>query len=85
MNRIYLYTTEACTLCEEAGDMLLPLAHEAGLILDYVEISDSDQLVEDYGLRIPVVGREGVEEELGWPFSREQLSAFIKTTQAMLA
>ena len=74
-----LYTTLGCHLCEEAAAMLGRLA-AAGLPVEVeaVDIAGSEQLLADYGVRIPVVagGRKG--GELAWPFSLEELRAFLE-------
>lgn len=69
--RFTLYGTSACHLCELAEEMLLPLG------LDYakVDISDTDALMERYGVLIPVL-RHPDGRELNWPFSPAQLLEF---------
>jgi len=74
--RVTLYGTSACHLCEVA-EQLLQLLCEArpGLEVIQVDIAESDELVERYGERIPVLGGpQG--RELDWPFTPEQLWAF---------
>lgn len=75
--RLTLYGTEACHLCELAEE-LLQAALAAGLpaAYDKVDISQSDRLFERYGIRIPVV-RRGDGAELGWPFDPQQLRRFL--------
>lgn len=71
-----LYGTSACHLCELAEEMITALhgtACEVSVVK--VDISDSDELMARYGVRIPVL-RHPNGRELGWPFSVEQLSAF---------
>lgn len=79
MRRINLYTTVGCHLCEEAL-ALLRAAQRSGIDLDIceVEISDSESLMQTYGIRIPVIRVDGREEELGWPFDYEKMIAFIE-------
>ncbi len=48
------------------------------LLIQTVEISDSEDLIETYGVRIPVLKLEGTEQELGWPFTQEELLAFLR-------
>jgi hypothetical protein len=47
------------------------------LELAEIEISDSEQLIEKYGIRIPVVKVVSSGEELGWPFNQMALSDFF--------
>ena len=77
MNRFKLYGTSACHLCDVAAAMLEGLA-EQGICPGYdkIDISDSDDLFQRYGLAIPVL-RSPAGEELNWPFDVEQLRSFI--------
>lgn len=72
-----LYGTSACHLCEQA-EALLQQATRGGLAVDFikVDISDSEDLMTRYGLRIPVLKRRD-GEELGWPFAAPELAAFL--------
>lgn len=84
MNTLILYTTSGCHLCEEAeallGPVLAYIEQETGQSVSVreQEISESEALVEVYGLRIPVVQMEGSSQELGWPFDQAQAYAFIQ-------
>jgi len=72
-----LYGTSGCHLCEIAQDMLKALRISVGGF-DFVEvdISESDDLFERYGVTIPVLQHpEG--RELKWPFSAQQLRDFL--------
>ena len=75
---LILYSTPACHLCEHAHALIAP--HLAGLniALETVDISESDSLIEQYGIRIPVVKFADSSQELGWPFSEEQFLAFCR-------
>ena len=83
MKTLILYTTSGCHLCEEAAVLLEPvlayIKQEVGqdIRLREQEISESEALVEVYGVRIPVVQIEGVSRELGWPFDQAQAYQFI--------
>ena len=70
-------TTLGCHLCEDAL-VLLEEARKQDLLqeIEAIEIADQDQLVERYGIRIPVVIKED-QAELGWPFTFEQLRTFL--------
>ena len=71
-----LFSTPGCHLCEIAESHLLPLI-EHGLMVELVDISESARLVDAYGLRIPVLRRVDSGAELDWPFSTEQVVAFL--------
>ncbi len=70
---LILYGTSACHLCEQAADML----DEVGARYSECDISESDALFERYGLTIPVL-RKASGEELNWPFTRDELEAFVR-------
>lgn len=80
--RIRLYTTAGCHLCESAL-ALLRRAQSDGLDLQIceVEIADSECLVENYGVRIPVVARDDATGELGWPFDYDDLLHYMRTSE----
>ncbi len=86
MKDLLLYTTLGCHLCEDAKAIIWPQLQAHGFRLVEVEISDSDQQLQTYGLRIPVVARElsastdagsGLVRELDWPFTAEQLAELL--------
>lgn len=74
-------TTEGCHLCEQAWtmiDYLLENDPEVSQLYKFnkVEISDEEELVELFGIRIPVlVSSKG---ELGWPFEFEEMVTWLK-------
>lgn len=77
MNRLLLYTTSGCHLCETAEQLMMPALTARGYQLERVEISESDELMARYGTRIPVIRRPERQDELGWPFSEEAFLAYI--------
>ncbi len=81
--RLNLYTTLGCHLCEDAL-ALLHRARSEGFEFQIieVEISDSDTLMERYGIRIPVIRFDDEERELGWPFQFEDLVTFITNPES---
>ena len=65
-----LYTTSGCHLCEHAEAIL----EQGGHACQAVDIADDLSLMEQYGVRIPVV-KDASGRELGWPFDGTQLEA----------
>lgn len=51
-----LFGTLGCHLCELAEAEVMPLV-DHGLLVELVDIADSETLYEAYGLRIPVLRR----------------------------
>jgi len=77
---IYFFTTSGCHLCEQAYQMLdyfIKNDAEVAVKIDIkvTEIADNDQLVEQYGIRIPVL--KNSTSELGWPFELEELRLWL--------
>ncbi len=74
---LILYTTLGCHLCEHAKDRLWPVLSSRGWGLEEVDIADSDELMERYGVRIPVVAQADSGAELDWPFEQHQLEQWL--------
>ncbi|MFJ7885331.1 glutaredoxin family protein [Pseudomonas sp. NPDC096917] len=72
-----LFGTLGCHLCELAEDVVMPLVLDCGLMVELVDIADSEQTLEAYGLRIPVLRRGDTGQELDWPFDTEQVANFL--------
>lgn len=80
--KILFYTTVGCHLCEQAAQHVSEVrADFEGLDIVEIDIADSDELVELYGIRIPVIKLEGQDEDLGWPFDVAQLQSYLATTR----
>lgn len=75
MRTLTLLTTEHCTLCEQALDLLLRAPHLTGWELRVVDIADDDGLIARYGERIPVIKFE--HRELAAPITEAALTAFL--------
>lgn len=71
-----LFGTLGCHLCEVAEAVLMPLV-DHGLLVELVDIAESEPLFESYGLIIPVLRRCDNGAELHWPFDTEQVVAFL--------
>lgn len=76
-----LYSTLGCHLCEQAEALLAELAATEPLHWQVVDIADSDALMDRYEMRIPVLLSEGASDDLGWPFSLDDLRRYINQTQ----
>lgn len=71
---LVLYGTSCCHLCEQAEAIL----HEAGIDAEHIDIAEDDELLERYGIRIPVLYRADRGAELGWPFDAAAVADFLK-------
>lgn len=72
MITLQLFSTAGCHLCELAFEQVknLPNAEQINLLI--VEIGDDDGLVEQYGIRIPVL-KFPDNSELNWPFEQHDI------------
>ncbi|CAM3643704.1 nicotinate-nucleotide--dimethylbenzimidazole phosphoribosyltransferase [Parendozoicomonas haliclonae] len=81
---IEFLTTAGCHLCEQPLSwlerMTLQSSLQQPLQLECVDIAEDDQLVEDYGTRIPVLRRQASEgwDELAWPFTLGDLRCWLE-------
>ena len=77
--KLFFYTTLGCHLCEQAAQIIGELQQEAypELYVETVDIADDDELIEKYGVRIPVVRRED-KDDLGWPFDKLALKQYLE-------
>ena len=64
---VVLYSRPACGLCDRAREVLEAQRARTPFVLQEVDISESDELEREFGLRIPVVlvdGRERFEVDV---------------------
>ncbi|MGB0997173.1 MAG: glutaredoxin family protein [Pseudomonadales bacterium] len=76
MKEIVFYTTQHCGLCEAAMDALLALPEAQGSQLRTVDIALDDDLMAQYGTRIPVIAVG--ESELQAPFDQKALQKWLQ-------
>ena len=74
-----LYSSEGCHLCDQALELFAQVANQK--IVKVIDIVDDElnetNLVELYGIHIPVLERLSDNAKLFWPFNAEQIKAFI--------
>ncbi len=81
---LYLYTTTSCHLCEQAEAVLATVQWPAALTVEVVDVSESDELVQRYGKRIPVLAvpqADGSMQELDWPFDAYAVQELLPCEQ----
>ena len=71
MKRFKFFTTHGCHLCEQANNLLDELHDRYSFEMEIVDISSEENLVEKYGLIIPVVLNVENNELLCWPFDKD--------------
>jgi hypothetical protein len=72
------YTTAQCHLCELAEALLVNTPVPSPIPVNVVDIAQSEELVNTYGTRIPVLRRSDTGNELSWPFTQDQLLSFLQ-------
>lgn len=79
MSHFILYGTLGCHLCELAEAQLSAAMAQLRQAVDIecIDIADSDELLERYGTRIPVLRRARDQAELDWPFADNELLHFL--------
>ena len=78
--RVSFLSTSGCHLCEQAYEMTKYLIDNDSdvaetVTLELIDIADDEKLVEQYGIRIPVLLYSS--KELGWPFELEELRMWL--------
>jgi len=81
MITLQLFSTTGCHLCELAIDQINSFPADMNVQLQIVEIGDDDHLVEQYGIRIPVI-KFSDGSELNWPFTYQDILQKI-TSEAL--
>ena len=76
---LVLYSTDHCTLCDQALELLFSMPELAGQPLRVVDVATDDGLLEQFGERLPVLEVCGADERLDWPFDRTAILGLIKT------
>ena len=81
MLRLELLSTEHCSLCEQALDMLLGMPQIAGLELVVLDIADDEAYLSAYAERIPVL--RALDQELDAPFATQDVLRFLDRLAAL--
>lgn len=74
---LVFYTTAGCHLCDVARAVYQSTLSPEYFDVQEVDIASSDELIERYGTRIPVLKRVQDNSELNWPFDQQQLMDFL--------
>ena len=79
MKELMLFTTAHCHLCEQAEAVLAALKAQHDINWHSIEISNDEQLIDQYGIRIPVIKCINNQTELNWPFTGSDILKLVKT------
>ena len=81
--KVLLYLTEACSLCDEALDLLIETPELTGHILETVDVATDDGLLKQYGESIPIL--EIADQQLFWPFTSSDITKLFRTVSTRSA
>ena len=71
MKKLRFFTTQGCHLCEQA-DLILDALHDRySFEVEIVDIATNGDLVQKYGLSIPVLLNIENDKLLYWPFDTD--------------
>ena len=73
MKGIKLFSSPGCHLCELGEEILFRVQNTYKFQIEIVDISTSEELVEKYGIMIPVLLNAENGNHLYWPFNAEDI------------
>jgi len=80
--RLTLLSTDACTLCDTAFELLASMPELRGLELDVVDIAEDQRLIAQYAEQIPVLALRSADGEISatlvWPFDVQAVSRWLR-------
>ena len=77
MSSIRFYTTSGCRLCDEAYELLVPVARRRGLDIECIDIMDDPAAEAAYAESIPVIDCDACAGILCWPFEKAALYRYL--------
>lgn len=77
MQKITLYSTLACHLCDLAEEIVGECIGGKSFLLKKVDIADDPELLKKYGVSIPVLYMDQNAQELFWPFDSVAVNSFL--------
>ena len=75
---LVLYSTDHCTLCDQALELLFSMPELAGQPLRVVDVATDDELLERFGERLPVLELYGADTRIDWPFDAQAVLGLLK-------
>jgi len=81
--RVFLYHTSGCHLCELAEGVIQDAISSTQIknipVVEKIDISIDSDLVDAYGLKIPVILIEHSSSTLDWPFSADEVVDYLNS------
>jgi len=56
---VVLFSRPGCHLCDEARAVIEAVRADEGFVFEEIDIETDDELVRDYGIRVPVIAIDG--------------------------
>lgn len=83
IRNVLLLGTSGCHLCDSASGVVerfneLMKAQKFSLEVVRVDIATSKEMVDLYGVRIPVLIDDVTRDELDWPFDEQSIYEFLR-------
>ena len=79
MQKVTFYTKLNCHLCDEAYLMLINVAYDIPLEIDVLDVTRiRNRLESKYADRIPVITTASAANELFWPFTSDDVRAYLE-------
>ena len=77
MQKLILYSTEACHLCERALQEIELCLADNSFVVNTVDIASDPDLLREFGVSIPVLFDPAANRYLFWPFDRLAVMKFL--------
>jgi|TARA_B110000114_G_scaffold73611_1_gene77988 hypothetical protein len=74
--QLQLFGTSGCHLCDLAEALLVSCLDFSQVDVEVIDIADDDELVDLYGVKIPVLRCSESQKLLCWPFDEFALNGF---------
>ncbi len=81
MLSLELLGTQGCHLCDDAEQVLIRALDLQHIAIELVDIAESDELMDAYALRIPVLRHLATEQDLDWPFDEASVQGFVRALE----
>jgi hypothetical protein len=75
--KLFLFHTAGCHLCELAQAELNSVPESYNLNIELCDIAESEQWMQEYDVRIPVIKLEQSKNDLGWPFTATDVIRYL--------
>ncbi|MFQ3211844.1 MAG: hypothetical protein ACI9AH_001285 [Oceanospirillaceae bacterium] len=74
--QLQLLGTSGCHLCDLAEALLVHCLDLSQVEVELIDIADNDELIELYGVKIPVLCCPESQKVLCWPFDELAVNSF---------